>query len=270
MRMFEAPQLSLQHPPTNKERRIKMLIHPTIDNLRTLKLFGMIQALETQMQTPTALDLVFEDRLGLLADAELSARENRQLQTRLKGAKLRQSASIEDVDLKVPRGLDRALWSTLASSQWIPLHRNLSITGPTGGGKSFLACALAQKACRDGYTCLYERASRFFNDLAISKATGNYNKLLASISKKSLLVIDDFALAPLTDEQRRDLLEIMDDRYGKRSTLIASQLPLEHWHAMIGDPTIADAILDRFVHNAHNIVLKTTESMRNPKRSNKS
>jgi DNA replication protein DnaC len=247
-----------------------MLIHPTIDNLRTLKLFGMVQALDAQMQTPEALDMIFEDRLGLLADAELTTRDNRRLQTRLKSAKLRQSACVEDVDLRVPRGLDRTLWTTLASSQWIPLHRNLSITGPTGGGKSFLSCALAQKACRDGYTCRYERASRFFSDIAISKATGTYNKLLASISRIDLIVIDDFALAPLTDEQRRDLLEIMDDRYGKRSTLIASQLPIEHWHEMIGDPTIADAILDRFVHNAHNIVLKTTESMRKPKGNSKS
>ncbi len=246
-----------------------MLIHPTIDNLRTLKLFGMVQALDAQTQTPEALDMVFEDRLGLLADAELTVRENRCLQTRLKSAKLRQLACVEDVDLRVPRGLDRALWSTLVSSQWISLHRNLSITGPTGSGKSFLSCALAQKTCRDGYTCLYERASRFFSDLAISKATGKYSKLLASISKINLLVIDDFALAPLTDEQRRDLLEIMDDRYERRSTLIASQLPMEHWHEMIGDPTIADAILDRFVHNAHNIALKVSESMRKPKGNNK-
>ncbi|MGH2507124.1 MAG: IS21-like element helper ATPase IstB [Ktedonobacteraceae bacterium] len=246
-----------------------MLIHPTLDNLRSLKLFGMVQALERQIQTPEALDMVFEDRLGLLADAELTTRENRRLQTRLKGAKLRQSACVEDVDLRVPRGLDRALWNSLTSSQWIPRHQNVAITGPTGGGKSFLSCALAQKACRDGYTCLYERASRLFNDLAISKATGGYDKLLASISRKDLLIIDDFALAPLTDEQRRDLLEIMEDRYEKHSTLITSQLPIEHWHEIIGDPTIADAILDRFVHNAHHIVLKTTESMRKPKGNNK-
>ncbi len=225
----------------------------------------MVQALEAQMQMPEALDLVFEDRLGLLTDAEMIARDNRRLQTRLKNAKLRQSACIEDVDLKIPRGLDRALWSTLASSQYLQLHRNVRISGPTGAGKSFLACALAQKACRDGYTVLYERATRFFNELAISKATGMYSTFLTNTAKIDLLVIDDFLLAPLTDDQRHDLLEIMEDRYEKRSTLIASQLPFKHWHEMIGEPTIADAILDRLVHNSHDIALKIGESLRHKK-----
>jgi DNA replication protein DnaC len=205
---------------------------------------------------PEAIDLVFEDRLGLLADAELTARNNKRLQTRLKGAKLRQSACVEDVDLKVPRGLDKSLWTNLVSLNWLLVHQNISITGKTGSGKSFLACALGQKACREGYTCLYSRASRLFNDLSIAKGTGTYAKLLDSISKKDLLVIDDFGLAALTDEQRRDLLEIMDDRYQKRSTVIVSQLPTAHWYELIGEPTIADAILDRFVHNSHKIDLK--------------
>ena len=225
----------------------------------------MAQALEAQMQMPEALDLVFEDRLGLLTDAEMIARENRKLQTRLKNAKLRQSACIEDVDLKIQRGLDHALWSMLASSQYLQLHRNVRISGPTGAGKSFLACALAQKACRDGYTVVCERATRFFHDLAVTKATGMYSKFLSDIAKTDLLVIDDFLLAPLTDEQRHDLLEIMEDRYQKRSTLIASQLPFKHWHEMIGEPTIADAILDRLVHNSHDIALKIGESLRKPK-----
>jgi len=247
-----------------------MLIHPTIENLRTLKLSGMVQALEAQMATPDTLDLPFEDRLGLLTDAEIIARENRRLHTRLKEAKLRQSACIEDVDLKAPRDLDRTLWASLITSQWLQRHQNVSITGPTGAGKSFLACALAQKACRDGYTVVYARASRLFHDLGVSKATGTYNGFLTSLSKKDLLLIDDFALAPLTDEQRRDLLEIMEDRYEKRSTLIASQLPTGHWHEMIGDPTIADAILDRFVHNAHKIILQLKgESLRKPKGTTK-
>lgn len=217
------------------------------------------------MQMPEALDLVFEDRLGLLTDAEMIARDNRRLQTRLKNAKLRQSACVEDVDLKVQRGLDRALWNMLTSSQYLQLHRNVRICGPTGAGKSFLACALAQKACRDGYTVLYERSTRLFHDLAVSKATGTYSQFLENIAKTNLLVIDDFGLAPLTDEQRRDLLEIMEDRYEKRSTLMASQLPFKHWHEMIGDPTIADAILDRLVHNSHDIALKIGESLRKPK-----
>jgi DNA replication protein DnaC len=233
-----------------------MLTHPTIDNLRELKLFGMIHALESQSQIPEALDLAFEDRLGLLVDAELSARNNKRLQSRLKGAKLRQSACVEDVDLKAPRGLDKSLWSSLTSLQWLVRHHNVAITGKTGAGKSFLGCALGQKACREGYTCLYARSTRLLNDLSIAKATGTYAKLLSSISKKDLIVIDDFGLAPLTDEQRRDLLEIMDDRYQKRSTIIVSQLPTDNWYETIGDPTIADAILDRFIHNAHKINLK--------------
>jgi DNA replication protein DnaC len=233
-----------------------MLIHPTINNLRDLKLFGMVHALEAQLHMPEALDLVFEDRLGLLADAELSARNNKRLQSRLKDAKLRQSSCVEDVDLKAPRGLDKTLWSSLVSLQWLQLHQNVSITGKTGAGKSFLACALGQKACREGYTCLYARSSRLFSDLAIAKATGKYAKLLDSISKTDLLVMDDFGLSALTDEQRRDLLEIMDDRYQKRSTMIVGQLPTSHYHEIIGDPTIADAILDRFIHNAHKIDLK--------------
>lgn len=214
---------------------------------------------------PETLDMIFEDRLGMLADAEMISRDNRRLKTRLKNAKLRQSACIEDVDLKVQRGLDKALWSNLTSSQYLLLHRNVRISGPTGAGKSFLACALAQKACRDGYTVLYERATRFFHHLAVSKATGKYSKFLSDTSKIELLVIDDFLLSPLTDEQRHDLLEIMEDRYEKRSTLIASQLPFKHWHEMIGEPTIADAILDRLVHNSHDIVLKIGVSMRTPK-----
>jgi len=247
-----------------------MLIHPTIENLRTLKLSGMVQALEAQMSMPEALDLPFEDRLGLLTDAELIARENRRLYSRLKEAKLRQSACIEDVDLKAPRDLDRTLWSSLITSQWIQRHQNVSITGPTGAGKSFLACALAHKACRDGYTVFYTRTSRLFHDIGVARATGTYSKFLASLAKKDLIVMDDFLLAPPTDEQRRDLLEIMEDRYEKRSTLIASQLPIAHWHEMIGDPTIADAILDRFVHNAHKIALQLKgDSMRKSKETNK-
>jgi len=242
-----------------------MLIHPTIQNLKALKLFGMVHALETQMQMPQAQEMIFEDRLGLLVDTELTCRENRRLQIRLKAAKLRQSACPEDVDLKVSRCLDKTLWLSLVTSQWITQHQNILITGKTGVGKSYLACALAQKACRDGFTAVCERSSRLFQDLATAKVTGTYNKILSSIAKKDLLLVDDFGLSILSDSERHDLLEIIEDRYEKRSTIITSQLPLKHWHEIIGDPTIADAILDRLVHNAHEIALDG-ETMRDKKK----
>ena len=239
-----------------------MLIHPTLDSLRALRLFGMLKALQNQAEMKDVSDLSFEDRLGLLVDAEVLARDNTQLQSRLKTAKLRLSACIEDLDIKAGRGLDKANVLALSSCDWLRLHRNLLVTGPTGSGKTYVSCAVAQKACREGYTVVYERASKLFHDLALAKADGQYLKILANISKKDLLVIDDFALAPLTDEQRRDLLEIVDDRYNRRSTIIISQVPSEHWHDIIGDPTIADAILDRLIHNAHKIQLKAKVSKR--------
>jgi DNA replication protein DnaC len=225
----------------------------------------MIHALESQMQMPDAVDLPFDDRFGMIVDAEVTIRDNRNLQNRLKSAQLRQSACVEDLDFRTARGLDRSLLTSLASSQWANKHKNILIDGPTGSGKSFIACALAQKACRDGYSVLYERASKLFHDLALAKATGKYDRLLASISRKAVLVIDDFGLAVLTDEQRHDLLEIVEDRYDRRSTLIAGQLPIDKWHEAIGEPTIADAILDRLVHNAYKISIKAKDSMRRQK-----
>lgn len=239
-----------------------MLTNVTAENLRALRLFGMLKALEEQMQIKDIQDFSFEDRLGLLVDAEMIARGNKQLQTRLKSAKLRLSACIEDIDLKGSRGLDKANLLALASCDWLKLHRNIVVTGPTGSGKTFVACAVAQKACREGFTVHYERASKLFHDLAIGKADGRYLKILAAIAKKDLLVIDDFALAPLTDEQRRDLLEIFEERYNRRSTIVVSQVPSDHWHEIIGDPTIADAILDRLIHNAHKLQLRTKISKR--------
>ena len=233
-----------------------MLTHPTIDKLETLRLSGMVGALREQWKTPDINQLSFEERLGLLTDREVDVRETKRLQSRLKKAKLRQSASLEDIDFRQPRGLDKSLVMKLADCQWISKHQNLIVTGPTGAGKSYLACAFAQKACREGYNTSYVRMSRLFEDLGLAKGDGRYSKILASFAKTDLLVLDDYGLAKLTREHRHDLLEILEDRYGVRSTLVTSQLPLEHWHEQVGDPTLADAIMDRLVHNAHKIQLK--------------
>ena len=233
-----------------------MLTHPTIDKLETLRLAGMVKALREQWQSPDINQLAFEERLGLLTDREVDLRENRRLQTRLKKAKLRQSATLEDIDYRQPRGLDRSLIIKLADCRWIKNHQNMIITGPTGVGKSYLACAFAHKACREGYNTVYARISRLFEDLSLAKGDGRYIKMLAGFAKTDLLVLDDYGLAKLSREQRHDLLEILEDRHGVRSTLVTSQLPVENWHEQIGDPTLADAILDRLLHNAHNIQLK--------------
>jgi len=241
-----------------------MLRHPTLDKIEQLRLFGMAKALREQFQNQAATTLSFEERLGLLVDREMSERENKRLVTRLRTAKLRVSAAIEDIDYRQPRGLDKSLVLSLASNQWITEHHNLLIIGPTGVGKSYLACALSHKACRDGHVVLYQRLPRLLEELALSHHDGRYRKLMKSLLKADLLVLDDFGLAPLTTEQQRDLLEIIEDRYDRRSTLVTSQLPVKHWHDILADPTLADAILDRLVHNAYKIELKG-ESMRKSK-----
>ncbi len=233
-----------------------MLKHPTIDKLHELRLFGMARALEEQDRCAEYEQLGFADRLALLVDRESAERDDSRLKLRLKQARLRQTATIEDVDFRHPRGLDKSLVLSLAGCQWIREHHNVLITGSTGVGKSYLACALAHKACREGYRAVYTRASQLFDELALGRADGRYRKLLAAYARVDLLVIDDWGLANFTDEQRRDVLEIMEDRHDLRSTLIASQFPIEKWHKIIGDPTLGDAILDRLVHNAHKLSLK--------------
>ena len=243
-----------------------MLTHPTMEKLNTLKLTGMVKALVEQQQMAEVDSLGFEERLGLLVDREATERENRKLATRLKKAKLRQSASIEDLDFRRSRGMDKALILSLAACAWIAKGINVLICGPTGVGKSYLACALAHKACLEGYTALYLRLPRLFEELRLAKTDGRYGKLMLSYAKTDLLVLDDWGLTPMTDPQRRDLLELMEDRYGLKSTIITSQLPVTAWHEAIGDPTLADAILDRIVHNAHKIEMKG-ESMRKSQRA---
>ncbi len=238
-----------------------MLTHPTLEKLQTLRLPGMLKALEEQQRIPDIGDLGFEERLGLLIDREMTERENRHLATRLKKAKLRHSCCVEDINFKASRGLDKTLILSLAACTWIARGLNLLLCGPTGIGKSYLACALGHKACLEGYSVLYLRLPRLFEELRLAKADGRYGKLMLGYAKTDLLILDDWGLTPTTDPQRRDLLEILEDRYGKRSTIVTSQLPVAAWHEAIGDPTLADAILDRLVHNAHKIELKG-DSMR--------
>ncbi|MCL5270857.1 MAG: IS21-like element helper ATPase IstB [bacterium] len=238
-----------------------MLNHPTLEKLAAFKLTGMLKALEEQLQMREAATLSFEERLGLLVDREALERQNRQLKGRLLKARLRQAAVLEDVDWRAPRGLDKSVVLALGSCQWIAQCQNCLITGPTGVGKSWLACALGHKACREGYSVLYLRLARLWRELAVARGDGRYLKLLAGLSRTDLIILDDLGTEALGEAERHDLLEILEDRYERRSTLVTSQLPVGHWHQTIGDPTLADAILDRLVHNAHKLALKG-ESLR--------
>ena len=215
-----------------------MLREPTLEKLRQLKLHGMARAFDEQLATSQYDELTFEERLGIMVDRERTEQENRRLQSRLKTAKLRQQACIEDIDYRHPRGLDKSLMTSLYTCQWIKDHLNVLITGPTGVGKSFVACALGHRACLLGYKVLYLRAPRLFQDLALARGDGRYNKLMNSISKTHLIVIDDWGLASLTDHEQRDFLEILEDRYNIHSTIIAGQVPFQHWSELMENPTV--------------------------------
>ena len=238
-----------------------MMYHPTLEKLAELRLTGMREALLDQQAMADIEELGFEERLGLLIDREATARAERRLNTRLRSARFRQSATIEDLDYHTPRGLDRTLMNTLIGGGWIKKHLNVLVTGPTGVGKTWIACALGNKACRDGFTAQYHRLSRLFDDLALAHGDGRYPQIMKKLARTDVLLLDDWGLAKLTAPQRRDLLDILDDRHDRKSTVVTSQLPVDLWHKMIGEPTHADAILDRLVHNAYRITLKG-ESMR--------
>jgi DNA replication protein DnaC len=239
-----------------------MQIQPTLDKLNVMKLFGMAIALSEQMTHAAAQGLSFEERLALLLDRESLYRENRRMTRLQQLAQFKQRAALEDLDYRKHTGLDRSQLASLAACDWIRASQHVLIHGATGSGKTFLACALGHQACRNGMSVLYVRAPRLFEELTLCHADGSFPKRLAAIAKINVLIIDDFAIAPIGPRERNDLLELIDDRVGTRSCIVTSQLPIEDWHDYIGDPTLADAILDRLVHRSHRIHLEAKESIR--------
>lgn len=238
-----------------------MLMQPTIDKLNTMGLGDMAKAFMEQMGVPDMAGLSFEERLGLLVDRQMTAVENRRMKNRLKAARLRHCASIEDLDLKAGRNLDRSVIMSLAQNNWVKNRHNILITGPTGAGKSYLACALAQKGCRDGHTALYQRLPKLLQEIAVARLDGRYHKLMAPLVKCEILVLDDLLISPLSRDDQKELLEIIEERHDRKATIVTSQLPVKAWHDSMQDKTLADAILDRLVHNAYKLELKG-ESMR--------
>ncbi len=238
-----------------------MLNQPTFHLLQQLKLTGMAHAFQQQQEQPHLQQLAFDERLALLVEREMAVREERRLHRLLQFAKLRQQACIEDIDYQHKRGLERQVVLSLSTGEWIKRHQNLHITGPTGTGKSWLACAFGQQACRQGWSVRYERTARLLESLRIAHGDGSYPKRLVALAKVDLLILDDFGLKPLTQTERHDLLEIIEDRHERCSTLVTSQLPIAAWHEYLNEPTVADALLDRLLHGAHRLELKG-ESLR--------
>ena len=232
------------------------MIQPTLAKLAALRLTAMADAVQAQQANPEVSALSFDERLALLVDVQYAAVQDEALRQRLRRAGMRQNACLEDIDLRTPRGLDRATVATLATSGWLKQHLNVLITGPAGVGKSWIACALGNQAARDGVSVLYKRLNRLLDDLAVARLAGRQARALTTIARTKLLILDDWAMTRLTAEQRRDLMEVIDDRHGRASTIIATQVPVDGWHEMIDDPTYADAILDRLVHNAYRIELR--------------
>lgn len=238
-----------------------MLNQQTIETLQRLKLSGMLKGLQEQEGNASIREMTFEERFGLLVDREAVERDNRQLTSRLKQAKLRHAATFEDIDFRAIRGLEKSLLLSLASCEWIREHHNLLISGPTGVGKTYIACGLAHKACREGFSALYHRMARLMYDFNLARGEGRYLRWVKTLEKIDVLVLDDWGLDTFSRETRQDLLDLLEERHQRKSTVIVSQIPIDSWHSIIGDQTMADAILDRIIHNAHQINMKG-ESMR--------